>query len=121
MRRTQRKMLAWIVVLASAGIACGGATDEDAGAPPAANAVSIQGFLFKPDALTVAAGTTVTWRNADDIAHTVTAGMPGTPSGAFDSGNKVKDELFTHTFPAAGSFPYFCNNHNGMRGSVTVT
>ena len=119
MRR--RQLLAVVVLLAAAAVACGGSSDEDPGTQQPANAVAISGFLFKPDALTVSAGTTVTWRNADDIAHTVTAGVPGTPSGAFDSGNKVKDETFTHTFPAGGTFPYFCNNHNGMRGSVTVT
>lgn len=119
--RRHLRTLAVVVALAAAAAACGGSSDEDSGAPSSADTVAISGFLFKPDALTVGAGTTVTWRNADDIAHTVTAGVPGAPSGAFDSGNKVKDELFAHTFPAAGTFPYFCNNHNGMRGSVTVT
>jgi len=121
MRGTRTPWLALVVLAAVAG-ACGRSDDgEPAAQRPAANAVSMSGFLFKPDALSVPAGTTVTWTNADDIAHTVTAGMPGTPSGAFDSGNKVKDETFTHTFSTAGSFPYFCNNHNGMRGEVTVT
>ncbi len=119
MRRTRAWLL--LVVLAAVAGACGGSDDGEPAAQPAANAVSISGFLFKPDALSVPAGTTVTWTNADDIAHTVTAGVPGTPSGAFDSGNKVKEETFAHTFPTAGSFPYFCNNHNGMRAEVTVT
>lgn len=105
-----------VVVLA----ACGG-PERTSSASAASNAVTISGFLFKPEKLTVPAGTTVTWANHDDIAHTVTAGAPEAPSGAFDSGDRVKDETFAHAFDAPGTFAYFCKNHNGMRGAVDVT
>jgi plastocyanin len=34
-------------------------------------AVKIDNFAFAPPTLTVKAGTTVTWRNEDDIPHTI--------------------------------------------------
>src|SRR3954468_2771790 len=43
---------------------------------PAASAdvgVTIDNFTFKPQTLTVQAGTRVTWINHDDVPHTVTA------------------------------------------------
>ena len=60
--------------------------------PPAATqapaisavAVTIQNFAFTPAAITVAAGTTVTWTNKDAATHTVTSNA-GDPA-AFDSG-----------------------------------
>lgn len=120
MRSKRTRLIAGALVLAGVLGACGGSGD---GAVPreTPGSVSITGFLFKPEKVTVPAGTTVTWTNHDDIAHTVTGGAPGAPSGAFDSGNKVKDETFSHVFPSAGTFPYFCSNHNGMRGEVAVT
>lgn len=87
---------------------------------PGGNTVSIQNNAFSPGTLTVPVGTTVTWTNHDGIAHTVTAGTPGSPSGAFSSGNLAGNATFSHTFSAAGSFPYFCSIHTGMRGTITV-
>jgi plastocyanin len=46
--------------------------------------VMIHNFAFSPQRLTVKAGTTVVWENADDIPHTVVSGRrrstPGTSS-----------------------------------------
>jgi plastocyanin len=69
----------------------------------------------------VQAGTAVIWTNRDDIAHTVTSGIPGQTTGVFDSADKTLGQAFTHTFPDAGTFSYFCKNHNSMTGRVTVT
>ncbi len=87
---------------------------------PGPNQVSIQGMAFAPGSLTVAVGTTVTWTNHDGVAHTVTSGAPGSPSGAFSSGNLAQNGTFSHTFTTAGSFPYFCAIHTGMRGTIVV-
>src|ERR1700733_7074051 len=40
---------------------------------PAPVAISIDNFTFTPPALTVKAGTTVTWTNRDDIPHGLAA------------------------------------------------
>jgi plastocyanin len=51
----------------------------------------------------------------------VTSGSPEAPTTEFDSGNKAKGQTFSHTFASSGTVTYFCKNHNGMSGEVTVT
>src|SRR4029077_8663521 len=50
--------------------------------PAAGNAVAIKNFAFAPAALTVKAGTTVTWTNQDTDAHTVTSQNNSGPLGS---------------------------------------
>jgi plastocyanin len=109
------------------GTACGG------GAEPKAATVSVQGLAFGPGDLTVAAGTTVTWRNDEPIGHTVTSGTAtgidaGTglrsgerPDGAYDAPLTTKGATFTRTFDAPGTYPYYCAIHKGMNARVVVT
>lgn len=111
--------VATLAVVALIGAAC--SRSEPTKATTAPNAVTIRGFLFKPPALSVKTGTTVVWTNKDDIAHTVTSGSPGQTTGDFDSGDKTIGQGFTHMFGTAGTFAYFCKNHNSMTGKVTVT
>lgn len=83
---------------------------------PPANTVYIKSQEFKPEVLTVAAGTTVTWVNKDKVPHTVKA----------DSGNGVSSptldpgESFTYTFSAPGTAAYHCNIHRTMKASVVA-
>ena len=85
---------------------------------------------FKPDALTVDAGSTVTWRQNDAGAHTITsgtvtqggAGVTPNPDGRFDSGSVEPGSTFTFTFAEIGTFPYFCALHPAtMRGEIRVS
>ena len=108
-----------LATLALIGAACSGGEPKKAAS--ASNAVTIQGFLFKPASLTVKAGTDVAWTNRDDIAHTITSGSPGNLTGVFDSGDETLGKTFTHSFGTAGKFAYFCKNHNSMTGQITVT
>jgi len=78
--------------------------------------LSIDNFVFKPDAITVRAGTTVVWENDDDIAHTVVA-----TDGAFRSAALDTEDKFSFTFATAGTFEYFCSLHPRMKGQVVVT
>jgi len=84
-------------------------------APPAAVEVRIDNFSFGPAALTVPAGTTVTWTNRDDIPHTVVSN-----DGAFKSKVLDTDEKFSFTFSKPGTYPYFCSIHPKMTGKVVV-
>src|SRR5262249_6438875 len=77
--------------------------------------VKIANLAFRPQALTVAAGTTVTWTNRDDIPHTVVHS-----DGAFKSKVLDTDEKFSFTFSKAGSYSYFCSLHPKMTGKVIV-
>lgn len=93
------------------------------------NAATIQvevgagGLKFTPQDVTIQVGDTVQWHWADN-GHSTTSGTPGNPDGMWDSGLQNAGFVFTQTFTAGGSFPYFCSPHGsccGMIGSVTVT
>jgi plastocyanin len=71
---------------------------------------------FQPSNLTVKKGTTVTWRSAGNLPHTVTEDR-----NAFASKPLTKDATFEHRFDAVGTFYYYCIVHHIMTGSVTVT
>ena len=76
---------------------------------------------YSPAKITIKAGDTVKWVNADTAAHTVTGGTPADgPSGVFDSSLVMADASFSFTFDKAGSYKYFCMVHPWMVGSVTV-
>ncbi len=79
------------------------------------HAVSISGFSYSPRNLTVAVGDTVTWTNSDAQAHTATA-----DDAAWNTGNLGNGASGSVTFATAGTFPYHCNVHPDMTGSVTV-
>ncbi len=94
----------------------GGAGGGGGGTPPPGTAtVALAGRAFTPANVTVALNGTVTWNNNDGRAHTVTA-----DGGAFNSGTLAGGQTFAFSFPAAGSFSYFCELHTEMRGSVQV-
>lgn len=77
--------------------------------------VKIDNFSFAPEVFRVAAGTTVTWTNRDDIPHTVVS-----TNGVFKSKVRDTDEKFSFTFTKAGTYPYFCSIHPKMTGTVVV-
>jgi plastocyanin len=75
----------------------------------------MMGKAFQPPALEVRAGTTVRWVNGDPEDHDVIANdnsfeaLPFGPGGTYE-----------HVFAAAGTFPYFCDLHANMEGTITV-
>ncbi len=77
--------------------------------------VTIDNFNFSPMTLTVAAGTTVTWANNDDIPHTVRAVDGSFHSKAMDTG-----DIYSFTFAKPGVYSYFCSVHPKMVGKVIV-
>ena len=81
----------------------------------AAASVNIDNFVFGPETLTVAPGTTVTWTNRDDIPHTVVANDKSFKSKVMDT-----DEKFSFTFTKPGEYGYFCSLHPHMTGKVIV-
>ncbi len=87
-----------------------------AGAPVAANTVSIKNFAFVPAAVTVKVGTTVTWTNTDQEAHTVTA-----KNGTFNSSPLNSGSTYQYTFTKPGTYNYLCTIHPFMTATVVVT
>ena len=83
--------------------------------PPKAVAIDIDNFKFGIVSLNVAAGTTVTWTNRDDVPHTVVSLTKVFKSPALDTG-----EHFSFTFKDAGTFEYYCSMHPRMTGKIVV-
>jgi plastocyanin len=77
--------------------------------------VNIDNFKFAPAALTVTAGTTVTWKNEDDSPHRI-----GDNNGTFKSAALDTDDTFSHTFATTGEYSYICTIHPYMVGKIIV-
>jgi plastocyanin len=109
------RCLAAITIVGSLLMAGSAINMANAQPTAAAAEVKIDNFSFGPGALTVAAGTTVTWTNHDDIPHTVVS-----TDGVFKSKVMDTDEKFSYTFAKTGTFNYFCSIHPKMTGKVVV-
>ena len=84
---------------------------------PSGNSITIVNMAFGPATLTVKTGTTLTWKNNDDIAHTVTSNDGTT----FDSGTLAAGARFSFTANTAGTYAYHCTIHSGMTATLIVT
>jgi plastocyanin len=92
-------------------------------APPT-KTPAVEGQLFKttmrhlaytPSNIEVAAGTTITWKNEDQVSHTVTADDTSLDSGVIES-----DGSWSHLFDSSGTYTYHCTLHPFMKGKVVV-
>ena len=83
--------------------------------PP--NTVVMRSESFFPNSMTIARGTTITWRNDDRETHTSTSDNTG-----WDTGDIPAGATRATTFNTAGTFAYHCTYHRamGMVGSITV-
>jgi plastocyanin len=72
-------------------------------------------FMFAPTAITVAAGSTVTWTNKDQEPHTVVSENGQFRSGALDTGDS-----FSFRFDKPGTYRYACSIHPRMVGTIVV-
>jgi plastocyanin len=86
---------------------------------PAARAavrtVLLRNTTFVPGRVEISAGTTVVWRNDDQLIHTVTAN-----DKRFDSGLMEPGKTYRRTFDRPGEYPYYCMPHPFMKGVVVV-
>ncbi|MBD3161824.1 MAG: amicyanin [Candidatus Eisenbacteria bacterium] len=84
--------------------------------------VSMSGFTFVPDMISIAPGDSVHWVNSTQTIHTVTSGEDCSADGLFDSGNLEPDDEFGYRFDEEGDYPYFCIPHcgSGMTGRIEV-
>lgn len=79
------------------------------------NVIRIANFTFAPPTLTVHVGSSVTWKNQDDIVHVVKE-----KDGAFASDALDTDGTFSHLFGQVGIVDYFCAIHPQMTGKIVV-
>src|ERR687897_1775531 len=82
--------------------------------------VRMEDNFFAPANITVEPGTTVTWVQSGDNAHTTTSYDELWDSGLLEGGS---EETFSFTFDEPGTYDYFCIPHEdlGMVGTVTVS
>ena len=102
-------LLAMVALLLAAPVAAPAQMDT-------APVVEIRAHGFSTPSVTVRPGTTVTWINHDDDAHTVTSTVDTFRSPGLDT-----DEKFSYTFTKPGTYEYFCTLHPLMTGKVIVT
>jgi plastocyanin len=79
--------------------------------------VTIKLFQFQPGRVQVKTGTTVTWINDDEIVHTVTL---DDKEKSFDAALDGKGKRFSFTFTQPGTYAYYCDRHEHMRGEIEV-
>ncbi len=102
--------------------ACGSDGGDGGTAAPTAGAagdqVEVQGFAYKPENLTVKAGTKVTWTFKDDADHNV---EPVGDAELTKSPDLKSGGTYSFTFTKPGMVKYRCSIHNYMTGTVMVT
>jgi len=92
------------------------AAEQPSSAPSAAAAtVEMWKFAFDPATVTVKVGQTVTWDNYDGVDHQVVS-----DSGLFSSQPLPQNGEYSYTFTKAGTYPYHCQIHPTMTGTVIV-
>ena len=115
MMKIHRARSAWAALICCIGVSV--VLPAYADGTPSTTTVVIDNFSFSPARLSVSAGTTVVWRNEDDMPHTIVndAKPREFKSPPIDSG-----EQFSWTFSKAGTYAYFCSLHPRMTGTITV-
>lgn len=99
-------------------------TEPSASASEAASEevrVRLEDFAFDPEELTIAAGTEVTFLNADGATHTVTEGVDG--AAADDPIINVElagNQADSFTFDEPGTYQITCLFHPSMNMTVVV-
>ncbi|MDB5080611.1 MAG: Blue (Type 1) copper protein [Chloroflexi bacterium] len=86
-------------------------------ATPATMNITIQGFAFSPNTITIPVGTKVIWTNKDTVGHTVTSDS----GGVLNSPLIAQNQTFEYTFTTAGTFNYHCAPHPNMKANIVVT
>ena len=77
--------------------------------------MKIDNFTFAPQRLTVKAGTTVRWKNEDDIPHNIVSTGKLFRSKVLDT-----HDSFSFTFTVPAVYEYFCALHPHMTGRIVV-
>lgn len=84
--------------------------------PPLAEVeVALVDHAFRPDALRIAPGTLVVFKNQGQALHTATEG-----TGLFDSGILAPGAEFRYAFQVPGAYQIYCKIHPYMTLSLEV-
>ncbi|MEP6619325.1 MAG: cupredoxin domain-containing protein [bacterium] len=83
-------------------------------APKSVNA-RLKGQAFLPDRIEIPVGSTITWKNLDQLVHTIAA-----VDKSFTSPIVGTDGSYSHTFAKPGTYPIYCTVHPFMKATVIV-
>ena len=133
MTRTGRRVALVLALVACALVgatACGSSKPKVTPPAPPTDArgqktftIEARGNAFMPLAVIVDVGTTVTWHNADAVAHDVKKAADALDFGATFGADASKfgpGQSYSFTFTKAGTFAYTCTIHTFMSGTVRV-
>ena len=81
--------------------------------------IEIGGFSFTPSEIEIAVGDNVKWTNNHSFNHTATS--TDFPQAWDDATISPNGGTFEVIFDAIGTFPYDCDFHASMTGTITVT
>lgn len=113
MMRIPLVVMALVTPLAAAALPSAEPEPALVGGPVTMNVVT----GYSPPVVVIRQGSSVTWKNTDTLAHTVTSYLGGPP----DSGLMPPGLAFTATFGQPGASAYRCVLHPWMNGVVLVT
>lgn len=111
------------VLIVATGVVLVTARSPDAAVTPATasvNEVDITDFKYAPAAISVKAGTTITWTNRDSAPHTATSGASPNPDRVFETDIITKGQSKKIKISKRGTFEYYCALHPFMKATVTV-
>ena len=112
----------------------GGGTPTAPSPPPSSptsGSVSIQDFSYAPGTVSITVGGNVTWTNQGPSIHMAvsdaglwnsgTLAAPGGGGGPYGGGGSGSGGTFNWVFSQAGTYPYHCEIHPTIRGSIVVS
>ena len=73
---------------------------------------------FRPQAIRVTVGSTVTWENQDGVIHSITSGTDSPIK--FSSGIIGGRQTWSYTFSGPGAYPYYDDTTRQAQGVVYV-
>ena len=111
-----RDRLTVLLVVAAAAALAAGCGGTGTAKPVATNKVTLpKSYRFEPEAITVKAGTSVTWTNEDNFTHTIKVDHA-------DDHKLSPGESVSIRFAKPGTYHYECTLHShDMHGEVIVT
>ena len=80
--------------------------------------VNVSDFVFSPSIVTINQGESVTWHW---VSGTHTIHSDSSPQAWAEAASSSTNQLFSHIFSVAGTYPYHCTIHgSSMSGTITV-
>ena len=90
-----------------------------------ATVAAVSNTGWNPPSVAINPGEKITWSNGTGFPHNVCVAAAGSDSGCgeYRSGDPSPSwpsEGYSHVFATAGTYKYICEQHVGMKGTITV-